>query len=255
MKKATFFIILVLLFALSSCASPMISETGFDLSELESCIDAIIDQESSLACDMTERKELLKDYIQSFEVEFDATDTIYNMSDLEFTQGKDGSMRFEYWFQYGGLAAGLAETHYEAFKEIMQTQVLEMREMNSEPEFLVNGEFLMNGNISYKYHSNNQDQLLGEVLLLNSTIDFATLYTDNESYLTTYGLDDELIEQKLTIVSSDFSVQVIVDIVNSTYSYIIYNVNNEDTTTTLEVETMVETTFNNESLTLTAWSN
>ena len=44
MKKLLFALLLACVITLSGCSSPTISENGHDLSELEQCIDDMVDQ-------------------------------------------------------------------------------------------------------------------------------------------------------------------------------------------------------------------
>jgi len=243
--------VFVTVFTLSACAQPTISETGYDLSDLETCIDGIVDAISVTGCEGFDRNGLLEQFVKSFESEFDTTGSVFTSSNVDFSSSKDQSeMRLEYWFQYALMLETQSQSNYEVYKEIIQTMVLELREINSEPEFLISANFFHFGDINYKYFSNANDELRGEILIMNLTNDFATNFTTYLSLLETYGIDSELYEQKLIITSSDHNVEVIVDVANTTYSYTIYMTHNEDTTTISEVETLIETAFNAVPLTL-----
>jgi predicted small secreted protein len=250
MKKLLFALLLACVITLSGCSSPTISENGHDLSELEQCIDDMVDQMSSSACDLTERKQLAKDYIQSFESEFDTTGSNYNMSDLEFTTNKSGDeSRVTLWFQYS-LLSETEIGNYEVFKEIIQTMLIDMRTMNDGPEMLISGEFLFEGHLIYKFSVDANDDLSGTIIVSDILTPFATVFDTYESNIQTYGTDSELISQKFTIIGSDHSVELIVDIAANTYTMNIYRSDNEDTSTVAEIETLIETSLSEISLTL-----
>lgn len=251
MKKIFLALLLASLFTLSGCSSPTISENGHDLSDLEQCIDDMVDQMSSGACDLTDRKQLAKDYIQSFESEFDTTGSSYNMSDLEFTTNKSSDeSRVTLWFQYSLLPETEVE-NYEVFKEIVQTMLIDMRTMNEDPEMLISGEFLFYGNVIYKFSVDANDDLSGTIIVSDSLSPFETVFATYESNIQAHGTDPELLSQKFTIIGSDHSVELIVDIAASTYTMNIYRTDNEDTSTIAEIETLIETSLNEISLTLT----
>jgi len=246
MKRLTYFLSLVLIsIVLTGCSGgTTTSETGYDLTALEECIDAMVEDNSNQACTTETKNTLLEEYATSFMDEYSGTATTYSKSDLTYSQSKDGSIeRIEFWFQFTGLPADLAETEYESFKAIIQTMSTELRAMNSVPEFIFSGEFLFLDDYAYKYHHDLNDDISGEIIVWGLLSTFTETFAANKTFLQSKLNDEDLISQEYIIVTGDHNVSIEINNVTSTYSYNIYYSNPESLTTITEVETDVESLF------------
>jgi hypothetical protein len=245
MKKGILFTFLAtILFLLTGCSEPMVSESGYDLEALEECVDAMIDEDSNQACDTTVKDTIIEEYSTSFMEEFAGENTQYTDSNLTYSQNKDGSIeRIEFWFQFANLPSGIAQTEYETFKSIIQTMSLELRAMNDVPEFIFTGEFLFMDDIAYKYHHDLNDDISGDLIVWGMQTTFQTTYLQYETFFLEKANDEELKLQEITIVNNDHNVKISIDPMNGTYSYQIYYTADEAVMSTTEVESIIETSF------------
>ena len=236
---------------LSGCTQAMVSSTGYDLSALEICIDDMVDADSNTACDASDRDSLLEEYVQSFEEEFDATNSVYTDTQLSYSINKTGDIeRIEFWFQYALLSADQAQTNLEMFKGIIQTMSEELNEMNDIPEYIFSGEFMFLGNLIYKFHHDSSNEISEEILEVHVLEDFTTSFELIDDFLLTQADDDELKLQTYTITSYEYSVKIYIHPADNTWSYDFYFENPVAVLTILEAETLVENLFTTTSLTL-----
>ncbi len=254
MKKLAIFALLLLVLTLSACSSTVTGDTGYDLTDLNTCIDDMVNDTSSQSCPNPERKDLLEAYIKSFESMYDVTDASYTMSDLEFSSNKSAdTTRVKYWFQYS-LLPDVTSNNYTTFKDIVKTMLLDMREINTEPEYLITGEFFALSDFHYIFRTDLEDNLEGEIQVHRSQVLFSDVVTETETFLQTYGIDSDLETMILDMISINYSVYVVVDVATQEYQYNVYRTVDEADMTLLEVESLVETTLNNESLTKVPWT-
>lgn len=230
----------------------MISETGLDVSDLEQCIDDMVEENSNTACDASLRESLLEDYIRSFEDQFSTTDSMYSQTQLSYSQSKDGSIeRIEFWFQYSLLPSGQAVDDYEVFKSMIETISMELREMNAVPEFIFSGEFLFMDDYAYKYHQDANDDLSGEIIVWGLLDTFANTYASNETFLLVHADDGDLVKQEYIIVTGDHSAKITIETVDNTYMHEVYFTADDAVTTSASVATIIENSFSTTTLTNT----
>lgn len=254
MKKLIMFTLLLLVTTLSACESNVTSVTGYDLTDLDSCIDAMVNDVSSLSCPSPDRETYLVTYLQQFESSFDTTNSTFTDSDFEFNSDKTGdSIRLKYWFQYIGLP-DTSTNNYTTFKEILQTMYTDLRAINEYPEYSITGEFFGMDDIYFIFQVNTDDTLVGEIQIHRSLDPFTSVITETEGFLDSYGVDTDLETQILDILSNDYAVYVVVDVEAQEYQYKVYRQSEELGTTLSEVQTLVETALNDESLTKVPWT-
>ncbi len=241
------FLIISISLIMTGCTEdPDTGEIEYDLSTLDGCIDAMVAEDSNLACEATTKDQLIEEYASEFMLEHQGPDTVYNHSDLTYSHlDKDGSMsKIDFWFQFALLPENVYQTNYETYKGIVETMSLELEAINSEPKYVFTVEFFHYGDVNYKFHHLEDGTIRGEIHvydLINKN--FTDLFNDKISFLLLHASDTDLIEQKITLVTGDHNVEVIVDILNSTYSYSIYYTQDMPTISISEVETLIENAF------------
>jgi len=252
MKKLLIIMVVFLTVSLlSGCTQAMISDTGYDLTDLEECIDNMVSENSNQACSAALRESLLEEYVLSFTDEFDDTDSIFEKTQLSYSQSKDGSIeRIEFWFQFSMLPGNQVITEYETFKGIIQTMSLELRDMNDVPEYIFSGEFLFLDDYAYKYHHNQDDDISGEIIIWGMLDTFENTFEANETFLLDKQNDSDLILQDFIIVTGDYSAKITIKPLQEVYTYDIYYKSSDAVMTETEIETIIETSFNSTTLTL-----
>jgi hypothetical protein len=249
MKKVLVLIVtFIMTFTFVGCGDTG-NELTIDVTDLESCIDAMVEADSNTACDAADRDLYLEDYVRSYETLFTASE-IYTINDLEYSISKTGDVeRIEFWFQYALLPEADATSNYEVYKEIIQSISEDLQAMNDVPEYIFTGEFMFEGHMVYKYHHDADNQITGEVLYLDHTNDFTTVLTTIESFNVSVADDDELLLQIFTMTSSEYSVKVYVHPADNTYSIDIYYSNPDASITEAQAQTMIEDAFSETGLT------
>ncbi len=239
------FFVFVAMISMISC------QTNSSGTPLEECIDAMVEANSNDACAVDDRSTLIEEYIQSFEDQFNVTDSAYTQNALSYSISKDETIeRIEFWYQYSLLPEGQFTTEYETFKTIFLTMVSELREMNDVPEFIFSGEYLFLDDYAYKYHNDASDQVSGEIIIWGMELPFATVFSNNQSFLLEKADDEDLVSQDFTLVTADHNVLITIDTVANTYTYDVYYTTEGATTTAADVGAIIEAAFNSISLTL-----
>lgn len=233
-------------FFITGCTGdPLTSETGYDLTPLDECIDAMVEDNSNTSCDTATKEAILQEYTDEFMAEYSGVDTVYSDSTMSYSHSKDITIeRVEFWFQFALLPEENIEVNYEEYKAIIMNMSTELRLINEVPEFIFSGEFFHYGDVNYKFHHDLNDDIKGEIHVFGLVDeDFTMTFNSRLSFLLEKANDEDLIEQKIMIVTGDHNAEIIVDPINDTYSYTIYYSVVNPTITVEAAEALIEAAF------------
>lgn len=252
MKKITLlFLFIGISILLSACTQSMISTSGYDLTDLEICIDSMVEENSNEACSLELRESLLEDYIRSFETDFNVTDSQYQQTRLDYSISKDETIeRIEFWVQYSLLPSNDEQANYDLFKGFAETIQSELRSLNDVPEFIFTIEYLFLDDFAYKYHNNLNDELSQVIIIWDMDELFTNTVVANEAFIMSHINDEDLLVQEFIFVTNDFNASISVFPQTDTYTHNVYFEDDDALITTAEAEAFIESEFNAEGLTL-----
>lgn len=251
MKK---FLVLVLFVSITTflvgCSDTIDTVTDLNLDPLNDCIDAMVDEQSNAACDRDTKLSLMDEYANAFVSGFEYEDIVFNHSDLNYSLIRDGSEEIEYWFQFSLLPADDYLTKYEDYKDIMVNMKSELEVINDTPTYILGGEFMFYGDVAYKFNYTQSFGYESDVIVWNMDVEFDTTYTEYETFILEKANDEDFDSIDIIIVTGLHNVEITVDPINDTYSFIIYYSDEDATITDEAVESIITTSFSTISFTL-----